>query len=730
MALKILLADDSMTAQNMGKKILVDAGYEVVAVSNGAAAIKKISSERPDIAILDEYMPGYTGSEVCERVKASTETSKIPVLLTVGKMEPFDQDKANKVRADGVMIKPFEASDLIAAVQSIAQRLLAPTAPARIMHDNTVQLRAGAAGYEDTLRVPPPKLTEPDHEDTLRLTAEQIKAFQDASYHDWAKTAERQGDDEEKAAAQQATEEIAVTPAVSEASVTEAAPPTEESAPAMPMTETSSAARETPVFSAMAASGVAAEHEIFAAAQAPIAPVEEAAPFTPPAFYTPPVLEPTEETESPAFAIQPEAPAEPVSPVMEEMPAATILEPVVETGPGTPVAEAAPVLETSAPLTPGPMPVEQAADLEPTSAPVEEVTVSEAHELEVNSPPQELGGAAIVQEAALITEADDMSQFVTKFGVENAEPVHVGVVSDLSQEQLAAIVSPVEEEEAPTAPESLTGDVGESEEVTPAVVEEPQTEAVVPVEVAPVIVEDSVEDTQGITVQTEPVLAPVEEVEAADVPAEAESVSAIGITTTSEPSVESEAPVMAAPVVDDVVAAAVEVPVAESEQPGVAEVTAEPVQVQPTVEEAHALVAHVAEVALAAAAGGTVVSMPQMGVAEPAIVQQPVASREPSVQEAPEPETSQPQAEAFGDAALAEELAAALSRKEAEERAKAAVEAATAAALEPAAAAAIAPVRDMGMQSLSDTKLADAVARAFENLKPQLITEIIKELGK
>ena len=42
MALKILLADDSMTAQNMGKKILVDAGYEVVAVSNGAAAIKKV----------------------------------------------------------------------------------------------------------------------------------------------------------------------------------------------------------------------------------------------------------------------------------------------------------------------------------------------------------------------------------------------------------------------------------------------------------------------------------------------------------------------------------------------------------------------------------------------------------------------------------------------------------------------------------------------------------------
>ena len=89
MSLKILLADDSMTAQNMGKKILTDAGYEVIAVSNGAAAVKKIAEHKPDLAILDIYMPGYTGLEVCERVKGTLETSRMPVLLTVGKMEPY-----------------------------------------------------------------------------------------------------------------------------------------------------------------------------------------------------------------------------------------------------------------------------------------------------------------------------------------------------------------------------------------------------------------------------------------------------------------------------------------------------------------------------------------------------------------------------------------------------------------------------------------------------------------
>ena len=58
MALKILLADDSMTAQNMGKKILVEAGYEVIAVSNGAAAVKKIAEHKPDLVVADPPRAG------------------------------------------------------------------------------------------------------------------------------------------------------------------------------------------------------------------------------------------------------------------------------------------------------------------------------------------------------------------------------------------------------------------------------------------------------------------------------------------------------------------------------------------------------------------------------------------------------------------------------------------------------------------------------------------------
>ncbi|HEX4605512.1 MAG TPA: response regulator [Candidatus Angelobacter sp.] len=138
MSLRILFADDSMTAQNMGKKILSEAGYEVVAVSNGAAAVKKIAEQKPDIIILDVYMPGYSGLEVCEKVRGSLDTLKTPVLLTVGKMEPYKPEDANRVKADGVIIKPFEASDLLAIVKKFEERI-AQTPPPPIV-EQTVRL--------------------------------------------------------------------------------------------------------------------------------------------------------------------------------------------------------------------------------------------------------------------------------------------------------------------------------------------------------------------------------------------------------------------------------------------------------------------------------------------------------------------------------------------------------------------------------------------------------------
>ena len=61
-------------------------------------------------------MPGHSGLEICQQLKASSDTAHIPVLLTVGKLEPFKPDEARRVCADAYIVKPFEASELLSAV--------------------------------------------------------------------------------------------------------------------------------------------------------------------------------------------------------------------------------------------------------------------------------------------------------------------------------------------------------------------------------------------------------------------------------------------------------------------------------------------------------------------------------------------------------------------------------------------------------------------------------------
>jgi CheY-like chemotaxis protein len=153
LARKILLADDSVTAQNMGRKILADAGYEVIAVNNGSAALKKIAELKPDLVILDVYMPGYSGLEVCQRLKESPETARIPVLLTVGKLEPFKPEEAQRVRAEGFIVKPFEASELLSTLSKLEDKVVPrsePSKPGRFARAIAAAEEAGRGGRSET----------------------------------------------------------------------------------------------------------------------------------------------------------------------------------------------------------------------------------------------------------------------------------------------------------------------------------------------------------------------------------------------------------------------------------------------------------------------------------------------------------------------------------------------------------------------------------------------------
>jgi CheY-like chemotaxis protein len=110
---RILLADDSPHAQRMGERILRDEGHEVITVSDGAAAMLRLKDAEPDLIIADISMPEVSGFQLCEYVK---KNGAIPVFLTAGAVEPVDEKEVDRVHADGLLKKPFEASLLLEAI--------------------------------------------------------------------------------------------------------------------------------------------------------------------------------------------------------------------------------------------------------------------------------------------------------------------------------------------------------------------------------------------------------------------------------------------------------------------------------------------------------------------------------------------------------------------------------------------------------------------------------------
>jgi len=189
LARKILLADDSVTAQNMGRKILTDAGYEVITVNNGSAALKKIAEGKPDLIVLDVYMPGYSGLEVCQRIKENRETARIPILLTVGKLEPFKPEEARRARADAFVVKPFEASELLSALTKLEDKIIPGAEPykpgrfakaiASVEQSDSNQFGDSDEGWKARLRIPTGKPKQPDNEPAVDYATTQGKGFRD-----------------------------------------------------------------------------------------------------------------------------------------------------------------------------------------------------------------------------------------------------------------------------------------------------------------------------------------------------------------------------------------------------------------------------------------------------------------------------------------------------------------------------------------------------------------------
>ena len=117
--ISILLADDSITIQKVVGIIFAGDGYTLTVVDNGAAAIQKAQEISPDVLLIDVLMPGMSGYEVCEKIRAIPSLASKPIILLTGSFEAFDEAKAKSCGADDHITKPFESQQIIAKVKEL-----------------------------------------------------------------------------------------------------------------------------------------------------------------------------------------------------------------------------------------------------------------------------------------------------------------------------------------------------------------------------------------------------------------------------------------------------------------------------------------------------------------------------------------------------------------------------------------------------------------------------------
>jgi len=123
---RILVVDDEPDIVALVAFHLARAGYGVSTASSGPEALAKATAELPALIVLDLMLPGMSGFEVLERLRAEPATSRIAVLTLTARRDEPDRVRGLTLGADDYLTKPFSPQELTLRVGAILRRLRAP----------------------------------------------------------------------------------------------------------------------------------------------------------------------------------------------------------------------------------------------------------------------------------------------------------------------------------------------------------------------------------------------------------------------------------------------------------------------------------------------------------------------------------------------------------------------------------------------------------------------------
>lgn len=161
----VLLVDDEPDLVELLQYTLEQAGYRVLAASNGKDGLRLAETERPDIAVLDIMMPEMDGIELTQRLREDAQLRLTPIILLTARVEESDEIAGLDAGADDYVTKPVSPKKLVSRVRAMIRR------QAREDEASTAQLRVHDLLIDRERYV----VERPDSEESFKLPRKEFE---------------------------------------------------------------------------------------------------------------------------------------------------------------------------------------------------------------------------------------------------------------------------------------------------------------------------------------------------------------------------------------------------------------------------------------------------------------------------------------------------------------------------------------------------------------------------
>jgi len=120
---RILVVDDEADIVALCAYHLAKAGYRVVTAASGSDALEQARGQQPALIVLDLMLPGMSGFDVLQQIRADDALKQTPVLLLTARREEADRIHGLTLGADDYLTKPFSPQELVLRVGAILRRV-------------------------------------------------------------------------------------------------------------------------------------------------------------------------------------------------------------------------------------------------------------------------------------------------------------------------------------------------------------------------------------------------------------------------------------------------------------------------------------------------------------------------------------------------------------------------------------------------------------------------------